>query len=340
MGISFVTFEAISLLADIYNTKIKKNPDILSTYLYLTFFPTITSGPIIRYNEFENGLLNINQSVLGSSIERIIIGLSKKVLVADKLAFLANYYFDGVAAGNSFSSLGLWIGSIAYTLQLYFDFSGYSDMAIGIGQLLGFNISENFDKPYRTCSISEFWKKWHKSLTLWFRDYIYIPLGGNRVSKIRHIVNMLIVWLITGLWHGADWTFIIWGIGYFLLLTAEKYIPVMKKICRGFTGHVYTLVFVNFLWIPFRAVNLKISGRYIAGMFGGGSYIIENKAIRFLPFLILAVIICFPLEKLLEKVSHKKMYSIIKGLFLIALAFFSICAAVNSSYSPYIYGNF
>ena len=341
IGISFFTFEAISLIADIYKKETDKKLNAINVFLYLTFFPTVTSGPIIRYNEFEEGLLADSGSVnYTDSIERIIIGLCKKVLIADKIAALADYYFDGVAAGNSFSVLGLWIGSMAYTLQLYFDFSGYSDMAIGIGQLLGFDIRENFNRPYQASSISDFWKRWHISLTQWFRDYVYIPLGGNRCSVPRHIINMLIVWLLTGIWHGADWSFIIWGLGYFVLLLGEKYIPFMKKIGNTVIGHFYALFFINLLWIPFRANNINTAAQYLKGMFGNGAGIIEEKAVRFLPFFIIAILLCFPLEKAFEKFSNKKWFMLLKGLAFIIIFFFALCASINSSYAPYIYGNF
>lgn len=176
-----------------------------------------------------------------------MIGLCKKVLIADKIAVLADYYFDGIAKGNTYSVWGLWIGSAAYTLQLYFDFSGYSDMAIGIGGLLGFKIPENFNKPYQSGSIREFWRRWHISLCTWFRDYVYIPLGGNRCSVIKHVRNMLIVWLLTGIWHGANWNFVIWGLGYFILLIAENYIAPLKNIGKHWYGHIYSLFFVNLL---------------------------------------------------------------------------------------------
>lgn len=188
IGVSFFTFQAISLIVDTFRNSVNVVITPLKVYLYLTFFPTITSGPIIRFNEFLSGLnyrKNINWD---KAVIRITIGLCKKVIVADKISVLADYYFDGVAAGNTYSIAGLWIGSIAYTLQLYFDFSGYSDMAIGIGQLLGFTIRENFDSPYQASSISDFWKRWHISLTQWFRDYIYIPLGGNRCAIPRHVL--------------------------------------------------------------------------------------------------------------------------------------------------------
>ena len=341
IGISFVTFEAVSFLVDIYKGKIEKCPNLIRVYLYLTFFPTITSGPIIRYKEFENGLDTKTVSCdYATSIERIVIGLCKKTLVADKLALIADYYFNGIGAGNNYSPAGLWIGSIAYTLQLYYDFSGYSDMAIGIGQLLGFSLRENFNKPYLASNISDFWKRWHISLTQWFRDYIYIPLGGNRCSVLRHICNMLVVWLITGVWHGADWTFIIWGLIYFILLVAEKYIPILKKIGTGIIGHIYTLFFVNLLWVLFRANNLSSAFRYIAGMFGGGSSLLEEKAVRFLPLIGLAALLCISWNRCISRFSEKKWFSVLKGMILLVLFGLALCAAINSTYAPYIYGSF
>lgn len=340
IGISFVTFEAVSLLADIYRGKTDEVPGIIDTWLYLSFFPTVTSGPIIRFDEFEGGLTSPSFSFdRAASIERIAVGLCKKTLIADKVAILADYYFDGIASGSSYSAAGLWLGSIAYTLQLYFDFSGYSDMAIGIGQLMGFDIRENFNSPYQADSISDFWKRWHMSLTQWFRDYVYIPLGGNRCRKLRHVFNMLVVWFVTGLWHGADWTFILWGLGYFILLTAEKYVPVMKKITGNIAGHIYTLFFVDLLWIPFRSDNMSAAVRYIRGMFAGG-LLIEDKAVRFMPLLVLAVLLCFPWNRLLSRFADKKWFCVIKGVTMIILTAFAICGAVNSTYSPYIYGDF
>ncbi len=341
IGISFVTFEAISLLVDIFRGTVSRNPSLFNTYLYLSFFPTVTSGPIIRYDDFNNGLYNHHFSCdYMASIERIEIGLCKKVLIADKIAILADYYFDGVALGNNFSCVGLWIGSIAYSLQLYFDFSGYSDMAIGIGGLLGFNISENFNQPYQACSISDFWKRWHISLTQWFRDYIYIPLGGNRCAKGRHIINMLLVWLLTGIWHGADWKYIFWGIGYFLLIVSEKYLVQKHIRVSKIISHIYTLFFVNLLWVPFRADNLSVTVNYISGLFGKGIGNIEAKAVRFIPLIVLAIILCFPWNKLFRIFRDSRWFYILKGVTLIILVCLAICATVNSSYAPYIYGNF
>ena len=341
IGISFYTFQAVSLIADVHKGKVSNTPGLMKVYLYLTFFPTVSSGPIIRYNEFESGLVyGANSTDYVVSIERIIIGLAKKILIADKIAILSDYYFDGVAAGNIYSCAGLWIGSIACALQIYFDFSGYSDMAIGIGQLLGFDIKENFNKPYLARSISDFWKRWHISLTQWFKDYVYIPLGGNRCAMKRHILNMLIVWLITGIWHGADWSFIIWGLGYFLLLTAEKYIPFMKNIGKTVFGHIYALFFINLLWVPFRADNSMTAADYILGMFGGGTGPLESKAVAFLPFLIIAVLLCLPWNTWFEKEKQSRFFNVIRGLFILAIFVLSLCASVNSSYAPFIYGNF
>ena len=341
VGISFVTFEAVSLLVDIYREKVKSLPGLLNTYLYLTFFPTVTSGPILRYDSFQKGLHSRNNTCdYSASIERIVIGLCKKVLIADKLSILADFYFNGVAKEVPYSCIGLWIGSIAYTLQLYYDFSGYSDMAIGIGKLLGFNIIENFNRPYRAISISDFWKRWHISLTQWFRDYIYIPLGGNRCSKARWILNMFVVWLLTGIWHGADWTFIIWGLAYFVLLTAEKNVPWEGMQMPRVIGHLYTLFFVNLLWVPFRASNLAAASAYIRGMFGGGSGLLEEKAVRFLPFLTFSILLCLPWEKAMSGFRNKTWYSFLRGSVIILLTVLAVCGVANSSYAPYIYGTF
>lgn len=341
LGISFFTFEAVSFLADIYKNRIEKTPNAVRVFLYLSFFPTVTSGPIIRYADFEEGLAIENRETdYTAAVERIIIGMCKKLLVADKLAMLADFYFDGIAAGRGLSGAGLWVGSIAYSLQLYFDFSGYSDMAVGIGKLIGFDIPENFDRPYQAGSISEFWKKWHISLTKWFKDYIYIPLGGNRCAVPRHILNMLIVWLLTGIWHGADWTFMVWGLGYFILLLAEKYIPAIKKLEGTAAGHIYTLFFVNLLWVPFRADNINNATAYLKGMFGGGSGLIEDKAVSFAPFLIAAAALCLPWEKWLKRFEDKRWFSILRKAAIVFAAVLAVCAMVNSAYVPYIYGKF
>jgi len=368
LGISFFTFEAISCLSDVNKGVASSKISIIDIFLYLSFFATVTSGPIIRINDFLARLGNSHDEASGGVastsvsstpvakfsaeyyIERILFGFYKKMLIADKLAPLADYYFDGVRGGTSFSLPGLWIGSIAYTLQLYFDFSGYSDMAIGIGGLMGFEIPENFNSPYQAGSISDFWKRWHISLSTWFRDYIYIPLGGNRRGIPRHILNMLVVWLLTGIWHGADWSFIVWGIGYLILLLLEKYVPVFRSISKTNFGNIYALFFINLLWIPFRAANMSVAGRFIAGMFGLGSdMMLEEKAIRYLPLICLACLLCAPFRKihianknasLKDYLLSKKWFGVFRGFVMLLLFILALSAMINSTYTPYIYGNF
>ena len=342
LGISFFTFEAISLLSDIYCGKINDKISFLEVFTYLTFFPTVTSGPIMRFGDFKQGLTNeICTASYDTAIEKILLGLCKKVLIADKLAILANFYFDGMTAGRTFSCAGLWVGSVAYSLQLYFDFSGYSDMAIGIGQLLGFKIGRNFNNPYQANSISDFWKRWHISLSQWFRDYVYIPLGGHRCQVSRHILNLFVVWFLTGIWHGTGWSFIMWGMGYFLLLTAEKYIPFMKKIGAKWYGHIYALFCINLLWVPFRADSLTVALKYLAGMFGIGSIGgLESRAAAFIPYLLVAAALCCPWEKVYEKYMQNRACKFLKGILLIVLSVLAVSAVISSSYTTYIYGNF
>lgn len=261
-------------------------------------------------------------------------------MIADKVGLLADYYFNGIASGAHYSCLGLWFGSIAYSLQLYYDFSGYSDIAIGIGKMLGFDICENFDHPYLASNISSFWRRWHISLSQWFRDYVYIPLGGNRCNILRHIFNLFVVWLLTGLWHGADWTFILWGLAYFILLTCEKYFKSLKGISNHWYGKLYTLFFVNILWVLFRAINISSAHAFIAGMFGIGTVgVIEEKAIKFIPLIIFSAFLCTPYKETLIKALGKKSEQIHKAIIVIVF-FLSICAIANASYTPYIYGNF
>lgn len=374
LGISFFTFEAISLISDVYTGRFDHKIKLYQVFLYLSFFVTITSGPIIRMDDFEKGIrdnLGPNRSIVQENnneinlkledgrdyyrfLERIMLGLIKKLLIADKIAPLADYYFSGVALGNSYSAIGLWIGSIAYTLQLFFDFSGYSDIAIGIGGLCGFDIPENFNAPYQARSIQDFWRRWHITLSRWFRDYIYIPLGGNRCSVPRHIFNMFVVWIITGAWHGSDLSFIVWGMGYFILLILEKYIPKLGKISNHWFGHLYALFFINLLWIPFRADTTLTAGRYIAGMFGFGDFTyngllgifyVEKDTFRFFPVIIAAVLMCMPIKRWCKNILSKhnvahNTQNIFKGIVMIILVFLTICAVINSSFAPYIYGGF
>ncbi|MCM1134862.1 MAG: hypothetical protein NC400_04720 [Clostridium sp.] len=342
IGISFFTFEAISCLCDIYRKEVENVPSVADIFLYLSFFPTIVSGPIVRFKNFKNGMyviIGLEDFQEGAAL--FLKGLCKKVLLADKLALLVDFYFDGVAAGSQFSALGLWVGSFAYTLQLYFDFSGYSDMAIGIGKAMGYELPINFKAPYQAKSIQDFWRRWHISLSSWFRDYVYIPLGGSRGTAVMHIRNLLVVWALTGIWHGADFTFLIWGIGYFILLALEKYVPIFKENKKKWYGHLYTLFFVNLLWVPFRAENCFVFTQYLKGMIGISSNgIIEEKGLRFLPFLIFCALLCAPWEKITTKYQNFWCFKVIRGMLMAVAGFLALCAVINASYAPYIYGNF
>ncbi|MDD5793019.1 MAG: MBOAT family protein, partial [Erysipelotrichaceae bacterium] len=220
-----------------------------------------------------------------------------------------------------------------------YDFSGYSDMAIGIGHMLGFDIIENFKQPYQAKGIQDFWRRWHISLSRWFRDYVYIPLGGNRKGSIHTIGNMLVVWLLTGIWHGFDWTFIIWGLGHYLLLLAERFVPFVKSVATGTFSHLYTLFLVNLLWIPFRAENIKCLASYMRGILSFKGTI-EDIATGFWPLMAIGIILLLIPNKLIEKAEKNKTCQIIKTIILAVLFFYAICALLNATYTPYIYGNF
>ena len=342
LGLSFYTFMGISLLADIKRGSM--TPSFTETFEYLLFFPTVTSGPIIRYSNFKEGLeADFKRENFEEGVRLFIVGLAKKILVADKLSLLADFYFDGVAAGNSFSTPGLWIGSIAYSLQLYFDFSGYSQMASGIARVLGIKMPPNFDFPYISSTIREFWKRWHISLSTWFKDYVYIPLGGSRKGVAGTIRNLAVVWLLTGLWHGIDLTFVIWGIGYLVLLLIEKFLPPVQRLLKNkIFGHIYTLFFVNLLWVFFRSDNVYTSLNFIKGMFGitHAGKLLEVKAVGYIPLLVLGIVFSIPYEKLLVKLKDKKWFSAVENILLAVLFILSLCAVLNSVYTPYIYGKF
>lgn len=272
IGISFFIFQAISYVVDVYRGKGKVQTHFLNVGLYISLFPQLIAGPIVRYetvaNEIENRKENLNDFAMG--VNRFIIGLGKKVLLANQFAVVSDTVFGNVTStGTTNSFLLLWMGAIAYTLQIFFDFAGYSDMAIGLGRMFGFHFLENFKYPYISKSISEFWRRWHISLQTWFKDYIYIPLGGSRVnSKTRLVFNIFVVWFLTGVWHGANWTFIVWGLMYFVLLILEKFFHMDEKM--GKFKNLYTMFFVMMGWVLFRSDSLSAALVYICSMFGFG----------------------------------------------------------------------
>lgn len=342
IGISFFTFQILSYTADVYMKKVSAQHNVLYVMLYVSFFPQLIAGPIVRYNQIEAQILKRNESFdnFAYGMQRFIYGLAKKVLIADYLGKIATNHFDYL---SDFSVVMAWIGALAYTFQIYFDFSGYSDMAIGLGKIFGFSFEENFNYPYISKSITEFWRRWHISLSQWFRDYVYIPLGGNRTSKKRWIFNLFIVWLLTGIWHGANWTFIIWGLLYFILLLVEKLTGLQNKL--GVFGYLYCLLFVIIEWVIFRAKSVGSALHYLGCMFGISAtgfcdgatiFVIEGTWFVFL----LAFVGCTPLIKNLWKWLSKYNLGWLESLWVMFIFVLSILHVVGSTYNPFIYFNF
>ena len=269
LGISFFTFQLMSYAFDVYYGRATTQKNPLNLALYISLFPPLIAGPIVRYRQIEREITKRDDKYLGlgtGGMKRFAYGLGKKVLIADFLAQIANAAFN---FGPINSVAFAWLGAIAYALQIYFEFSGYSDMAIGLGQMFGFHFPENFNYPYVAGSVTEFWRRWQTSLTSWFRDYVYIPLGGNRVKKIRWIFNVFVVWFLIGVWHGANWTFILWGLVYFFALIFEKTTGIARK--SNVLTRIWTFSIVVFAWVVFRSAGLSDARRYVMTMFGGGA---------------------------------------------------------------------
>ncbi len=268
IGISFYTFQAISYLIDVFKKRTPVQRNFINLALYISLFPQLIAGPIVRYNDIAGQLTNRanNLSNFTSGIQRFVIGLAKKVLIANQFALLADTAFD--LPPENLSAFIAWAGIIAYSLQIYYDFSGYSDMAIGLGRMFGFRLLENFNFPYIAQSIREFWKRWHISLTNWFRDYLYIPLGGNRKGEVRTYVNLLIVFFVTGIWHGASWNFVAWGMvhGSFMILERLGLGKLLSKIWQPFR-HIYTIFVVIMAWVLFRANDFSHAWDYYSALF-------------------------------------------------------------------------
>ncbi len=343
IGISFFTFQSMSYVIDIYRGKGKAQKNPLYVGLYIAFFPQLIAGPIVRYETVAEQIICRKESIelFSEGIKRFILGLGKKVILANTLAIVADSAFSMTGR----SVVMAWLGAISYSLQILFDFSGYSDMAIGLGKMFGFEFDENFNYPYLSSSISEFWRRWHISMGTWFRDYVYFPLGGSRVkSKARLIFNLLIVWILTGLWHGANWTFVVWGLFYFVFILIEKLTGIEKKKFLKPIGHVYTLLLVMLGWVLFRSDTIGDSVKYIATMFGNGTFI-DDISVTYLKenvvVLCVAIICCFPILKSIGRLIKNntvKNVLIIIGLSLVLLI--SVTYIVKGSYNPFIYFNF
>ena len=272
IGISFYTFQILSYVIDVYKGKVKAQESFINLACFISAFPQLIAGPIVRYSDIEKEITNRKTTIddIYDGLRRFIVGLSKKVLIANNVSYVCDVIFN--SGVESVGTLGIIIAIISYSLQIYFDFSGYSDMAIGLGRICGFHYNENFNLPYRAKSITDFWRRWHISLSSFFRDYVYIPLGGNRVKKTKFIRNVLVVWMLTGLWHGDSWNFIIWGLYYGILLLIEKFFFKDRK--DNFINHAITLIIVSIGWLIFRETslnNLLIDFKTLFGFNGLGN---------------------------------------------------------------------
>lgn len=357
IGISFYTFQAMSYVADVYSKRVKaENPFYVG--LYIAFFPQLIAGPIIQYNviseQIRSRKTDFNLFSLG--ISRFTAGLGKKILLANNFATIADHVFEWSAIGTERMAVPVmlaWLGSIAYSLQIYYDFSAYSDMAIGLGMCFGFRFPENFNYPYIAVSISDFWKRWHISLTDWFREYVYFPLGGSRVKNQDYMVrNMFVVWLLTGIWHGANWTFLLWGLLYFVFQLAERFFEYPQKMKNPFLKHAYTLLIVNALWVIFRADNLYQAGRFLMNMLGvnsNGFY--SNLAVMLIRenfvFLALGILFSMPFARNMNEILYKNPKSLLNRICtafypvgMLALLICSVSYLASGSYNPFIYFNF
>lgn len=345
LGISFFTFQILSYIFDLYYGKTKVQKKWYKFALYVSMFPQLVAGPIVRYDQiaYEIDHRQENLEDFSQGMTRFVYGLGKKVLLSNYMGVLADNMFC-LSGEGSLSVGAAWIGAIGYTLQIYYDFSGYSDMAIGLGRMMGFHFLENFNYPYVSRSITEFWRRWHMSLSSWFKDYVYIPLGGSREGAAKTYRNTFFVWLLTGIWHGANWTFIVWGLGYFVLLCIERLGGWTKGI--RYIGHIYTMAAVILLWVVFRADSLTLAVRYIGQMFGtGGALWDEAAASAFsgsILVLLAAAVLSTPVWKQLAdrlRLSELTRKNVAAAA---AVPLFLLCIAkcMSSSYNPFIYFNF
>lgn len=348
IGISFFTFQMMSYLFDVYYKKVAVQKNIIKLALYVSLFPQLIAGPIVRYNQIAEQIDNRQPGYddIVAGMKRFIYGIAKKVLIANYMAQVADNVFDYI---DNRTVAMAWLGAICYTLQIYFDFSGYSDMAIGLGRMFGFRFSENFNYPYISRSVTEFWRRWHISLSSWFRDYVYIPLGGNRHGKTRQIINLFIVWLLTGIWHGANWTFLIWGLLYFIIL-------VVEKICKvsGDSNYnskfpilrwLYTIIIVVFTWVIFRSESVAEAIVYLGEMLGICSTGLADSAFTeyitaTIIVLTLAIIGSTPLiKKVIDKVLASKFYWL-ESLWVVLIFIVTLLQVISVTYNPFIYFNF
>ena len=343
IGISFYTFQALSYVIDVYRGQCKPQRSLLKFAVYITMFPQLVAGPIVKYTDIDTALdgRSVTWVQAGQGVERLVLGLSKKVLLANNLGLL----YDSIQRTSANSVLTAWLGAAAYTLQIYYDFSGYSDMAIGMGRLLGFTFPENFNYPYMADSITDFWRRWHMTLSGWFRDYVYIPLGGSRVKPARHILNLLIVWMLTGLWHGASWNFVLWGLYYGVLLIVEKYLlgQTLRRLPRP-AARAVTLILVMVGWVLFSNTDFSRMAAYLGSLVGIGAAGFADGAFLYhlRGNLVLMVLACACATPAAREWLMRRAYRTPILAVVILAALFLLCTAylVHNSYNPFLYFRF
>lgn len=348
IGISFFIFQGLSYVVDVYRKDVESQKDIYKLALYISLFPQLIAGPIVKYHDIQKEISKREDTLenIYEGLKRFSFGLGKKIILANTLGQVADKIFGLDISLVDFKIA--WLGAVAYSFQLYFDFSGYSDMAIGLGKVFGFNFLENFNYPYISRSITEFWRRWHISLGSWFREYLYIPLGGNRVGKIRNYTNLFIVFLATGVWHGANWTFILWGIwhGFFIILEKEINIEKYNKNWQKILRHCYTVIVFIIGWVLFRSDNLLYANNFLKIMFGITKntkvgyniwYYLDNKIILVLIISILASISIFKFVTLENKLKINRLLFNVLSLLILSISIIIISA---STYNPFIYFRF
>lgn len=349
IGISFYTFQSISYVVDVYRDEVPVQKNLFKLALYISLFPQLVAGPIVKYHDVAEQIENrqVDYEAIVSGIKRFIVGLSKKVLIANTMGAIADNIFS--QSVDELSVAVSWLGAVTYSLQIFFDFSGYSDMAIGLGLMFGFKFKENFNYPYISKSITEFWRRWHISLSTWFKEYVYIPLGGNRISQKRTYINIAIVFLLTGFWHGANWTFMLWGVWHGLFNIIEKATGIFKDSgVRWKEGvkHVYALLVVLFGWVLFRADNITYAWAYIRNMIGfydSSSYLMFNSYVTIfdLFILVLAIVFSTPIASNFLNISSENFWkNKFQNVSLIILFVISVSFLVASTYNPFIYFRF
>ena len=347
IGISFYTFQAMSYTIDVYRDDVRVQKNLIDFGMYITMFPQLIAGPIVRYADVQDQLAerSVTTADFSEGSRRFVVGLGKKLLLANQMGAVWSEIY---ALGGDVSALMAWTGAIAYTFQIYFDFSGYSDMAIGLGRMFGFKFPENFRYPYQSVSITDFWRRWHITLSTWFKEYLYIPLGGNRCGLARQALNLLIVWSLTGFWHGAGWNFVMWGLYYFVILFIEKLflLKALDKLPKLFR-HVYALLLIVIGWVIFASDDVSVLLPYLGSMFGANGAVGGMDVYTLFTKAVLLIICCVASTELPKRLflsatgaMNEKAAFTIKSVMTIALLALSMILLIGDSYNPFLYFRF